>query len=97
MGEDCAVSDAVAAGVRQAVLDDFYGRHATSGNARVGLASRTYASRFYAPAMTVPGVKNVHSVEIALGQSQTGLVFKDALDVRGDQEPVLSLDNVLIV
>lgn len=97
MGADCAVSDSVAAAVRQAVLEDFYGRHATSGNARVGLASRTYASRFYAPAMTVPGVKNVHSVEIALGQTKTGLVFKDALDVRGDQEPVLSLDNVLIV
>ena len=97
MGEDCAVSDAVAEAVRRAVLEDFHGRNQASGNPRVGLASRVYASRFYAAAMAVPDVKNIQNVEVSLGQNEAGLTFKDAQDVCGDQEPVMSLDNVLVV
>ncbi|MDR2075950.1 MAG: hypothetical protein LBP61_03320, partial [Desulfovibrio sp.] len=67
-----------------------------SGNARVGLASTVYASRFYCPAMAVDGIKNIQSIEIALSAEAPG-AYADVVSVSGDQEPVLATDNISVV
>jgi len=80
--------------LQQALYDDFYGMNTTSGNARVGLASTVYASRFYCPAMSVDGITNIQRIQIALGD---GAAFVDSLTINGDQEPVMALDNVQVI
>ena len=96
LGADDAVPDAVAKALREAVCDDFHGRNNTSGNPRVGLASTVCASRFYAAAMGVSGIKDVRRVEIATGQNKNALVFSDVLHIPGHAEPVMSLENVIV-
>lgn len=82
--------------LKQAIFDDFYGLNTNSGNSRIGLASTVYASRFYAPAVAVDGIKNIQSIEIALSQG-TPTAYADLVTINGDQEPVMSTDNITVV
>lgn len=85
-------SGAVVAALKQALFNDFYGLNV---NPRVGLATNVYASRFYCPAVNVPGVVSINRIEVALGDTQPTEFF-DAVMIRGDQEPVLSMANILV-
>ena len=86
------IDDALRARITAAVLADFGGENADSGNPRVGLASTVYASRFYV-AVTAAGVKNLYGIGIRLGDSGD---YGPVQPIRGDQEPVMSGDNVII-
>lgn len=96
LGTDTALTESQRSGLRNNLLDDFYGNNATTGNPRVGMASKVYASRFYCPALSSDGVKSVHKVEIALGDSVTP-AFTDVIEIRGDQEPTLVVQHVELV
>ena len=101
-GSGRTLTSSQAAALKQALYEDFYGLHATSGNARVGLASSVYASRFYAPAMAAlsasGALTNIHSVEIALcANAPSDADYRDMVAVRGDQEPVTSTANISVV
>jgi hypothetical protein len=89
-----APTPAQEAALKEAIWRDFYGLNETSGNARIGLASTVYASRFYCPAMAVEGIKNIQSIEIALGAPEA---YADVVTIRGDQEPVASTANIAVV
>lgn len=96
LGPGSEVVPATITALKQAVYDDFYGLNVTSGNTRVGLATTVFASRFYCPAMAVEGVRNIQSIEVALGNDAPSEYF-DFVTVNGDQEPVLSLDNITVI
>lgn len=84
------------AALKEALYQDFYGLNKQSGNARIGLASTVYASRFYCPAMAVVGIKSIQSIEIALSATAPG-AYADFLTINGDQEPVTSTANIAVV
>ncbi len=81
--------------LKKAIFDDFYGLNTNSGNARIGMASTVYASRFYCPAVAVDGIKNIQSIDIALSQG-TPSAYSDLVTINGDQEPVMSTDNITV-
>ncbi|MDL2315522.1 baseplate J/gp47 family protein [Desulfovibrio sp. OttesenSCG-928-A18] len=105
LGAGSAPTEAQIAAIRQAIQQDFYGLNTQSGNARVGLASTVYASRFYCPALGAlsslsasDGVKSIQSVEIALAANAPGAAAYAALvTIRGDQEPVCSTATISVV
>lgn len=82
--------------LKEAIYNDFNGINTASGNARVGLASTVYASRFYAAAQSVPGIINVQSIKIALSDTMPVEYF-DVVDINGDQVPVMSTDNITVL
>ena len=79
--------------LKKALYDDFYGQ---GGNPRVGLAQTVYASRFVCPAISVPGVKNIQNIGIALTNG-TSPQHAEVVTINGDQEPVLSLANISVI
>lgn len=85
-----SLSQSVQQAIRQAVVTDFLGQ---GQNARVGLASTVYASRFYPAVLAVEGVIQLTSIEIALGSGGLG----DAVTINADIEPTMTTDNVTIV
>lgn len=99
LGGSDPVDPSLAETIRQAVYRDFNGLNAVSGNTRVSLASKVYASRFYQAVMGVEDVKSLYKVEIALGGNtapgENG--YTDVLSIRGDQEPVTATDNIAVV
>lgn len=96
LGAGSAPTAAQIAALKEALWQDFYGLNTQSGNARIGLASTVYASRFYCPAMAVDGIKNIQSIEIALSADTPG-AYADAVTINGDQEPVTSTANISVV
>lgn len=85
-------------GLKEALFSDFYGRNPVSGNTRISLASTVYASRFYIPALAVAGVNNIHHIEIALGKNGASTAtYTDMLQINGNEEPVLNMDNIIIL
>lgn len=87
------LSDATRKAIAEAVVSDFLGKSLASGNARVGLASTIYASRFYISVMSVDGVNQLNDIQIALGSG----AFGDSVTINADQEPVMTTENVTIV
>ena len=87
------LSDATRKAIAEAVVSDFLGKSLASGNARVGLASTIYASRFYISVMSVDGVDQLNDIQIALGSG----AFGDSVTINADQEPVMTTENVTIV
>ena len=85
-----SLSQSVQQAIQQAVVTDFLGQ---GQNARVGLASTVYASRFYPAVLAVEGVIQLTSIEIALGSGG----FSDAVTINADIEPTMTTDNVTIV
>jgi hypothetical protein len=48
--------------------------------------------------MSVPGVKNILEIQVALGvNAPEDSAFSDVVTIRGDQEPVTSLANILVI
>jgi hypothetical protein len=82
--------------LKQALFKDFNGLNVSSGNPRVGLASTVYASRFYCPAISVDGIRNIQNIEVALSQIEPS-IYADVVTINGDQEPVMSIDNTTVV
>lgn len=82
--------------LKDALWRDFYGLNAQSGNARIGLASTVYASRFYCPALAVDGIRNIQSIEISLSTGAPG-AYADVVSINGNQEPVISTANIVVV
>ncbi|MDR2947133.1 MAG: baseplate J/gp47 family protein [Candidatus Adiutrix sp.] len=95
MGKQSGLTQNVVDALKQALYDDFYGDGADEDNSRVGLATTVYASRFYCSASSVPGVKNILSIEIALSNDDPQ--YADAVTINGDQEPTLSLANIAVI
>lgn len=93
-----APSDTQIATLKEALYRDFYGLNDMSRNARVGLAQTVYAARFYCPASRSGADLPIVSIEIALSDDQPADDgWLDLIDIRGDQEPTLSRDSILIV
>jgi hypothetical protein len=88
-GED-VMTPALEAAIKEAVSAEFHGQ---GKGPRVGLASVTYASKFYCPVLDL-GVKGLKEVTVALGAAPG--TWADKVTIRGDQEPVLSVDNVIV-
>ena len=78
--------------VRNAIIGDFNGENAKTGNPRVGMASRVYASRFYPACILTAGVVELVDIKIALGTGE----FADYVDIMADQEPTLSPEDIAI-
>ena len=98
LGTGTALTPEEEAALKFALYQDFYGINPQSGNPRIGLASTVYASRFYYPAIAVEGVKNIQSIEIALNQDTPAPDgYADVAIINGDQEPVLSVENIMVV
>lgn len=87
------LNDSVKQAVKEAVVADFLGSSEVSGNSRVSLASRVYASRFYVSVMSVDGMYQLADITIALGNTN----FADYVDINANQEPVMTIDNVTII
>lgn len=102
LGAGSLLTPAAEEALKTALYQDFHGLNALSGNSRIGLASTIYAARFYSPAMASleasGSLKNIQSIEIALGESSPAAsLYSDVVIVNGDQEPVLTADNISIV
>jgi uncharacterized phage protein gp47/JayE len=95
-GSDAPLSPAVVQAIRNAVLSDFRGENPHTLMPRVGLAQTVYAARFVHAVTALPGVVNLLTVGIALGTDEPS-DYASVIDIRGDQEPVMSADNISIV
>lgn len=84
--------------IRNAVYTDFLGENNHTQARRVGLAQDVYASRFYHAITAIQDVKSLLSVRIALSENPPAddSGYFDMITIRGDQEPVISLDNIII-
>lgn len=91
------VTDDTITAIKEAVYQDFYGENTETGNARVGLASTVYASRFYPCVMGVNGVQNLNEIVIAFGDTVADADYGDIVTINADQEPVMSRDNVTVI
>ena len=79
--------------LQAALLGDFYGNDANSGNTRVGLAQTVYASRFSVAAIKTAGVADLVSIEVALGSG----AYSNYVDIPADREPVLTAASIDVV
>jgi len=97
LGAGTFFTQGVSEALKQALFGDFYGLNRNSNNSRVGLAQTVFASRFFCPALAVPGVKNIQEIKVALSEDLPPEAdFADVVNINGDQMPVISLANILI-
>lgn len=93
LGAGNTVSAEVQAAIKQAVVDNFNGLDDQADKGRVGLAQTVFASRFYCSVLNVEGVRDIVSIEIALGDDGE---FGDVVQINGDQEPTIAPENVIV-
>ena len=79
--------------IKEAVVSDFLGQNEDSGDARVGLASTVYASRFSVAVVKTADVQDLVSIEIRLGSGPWG----SSIVIDGNTEPVITQDDVIVV
>lgn len=91
-----ALTPTVIAKIKEAVLSDFLGENDHTGQPRLGLASDAYASRFYHAIAAVSDVQNLLRVRVALGDDPQEGDWREMLTIRGDQEPVMAGDQVIV-
>jgi uncharacterized phage protein gp47/JayE len=97
LGAGTFFTGALTEALKQALFNDFYGLNRESNSPRVGLAQTVFASRFYCPAMSVPGVRNIQEIEVALSEGPPPeTAFADVVAINADQAPVISPANILI-
>lgn len=96
LGDRASVTQQIQDAVKLAVYQEFLGENVHTQDPRVGLAQDVYASRFYHAITAVDGVNSLRSVTMALSDAPSDADFTDFLQIRGDQEPVISLDNISI-
>jgi uncharacterized phage protein gp47/JayE len=94
LGAGTSLTESIVEAIKTALVDDFYGRNNISLNPRVGLAQTVYASRFYVAVMSLPDVRDLHSIQAALGAGPAG--YADVITINGNQEPVFSAANIVI-
>ena len=96
LGPDNSLTPQIEDAIRQAILSDFLGANTHTGHSRVSLASTQYASRFYCAVMNVEGLQNLLEVQVGLENGPAVETWADVVNIRGDQEPVISEDNIII-
>ncbi|MCC8190132.1 MAG: baseplate J/gp47 family protein [Planctomycetes bacterium] len=96
LGNAVTVTEPIREAVKRAVYQEFLGENEHTLSPRVGLASTVYASRFYHAITAVDGVSSLREVTIALSDAPTDADFADVVVINGDQEPVISFDNIAI-
>ncbi len=96
LGSISTVTPSVVEAIKQAIYSDFLGENIHTQQPRVGLAQTVYASRFYHAVTALEGVKNLLEVTIALSDSPSAADYSNMVIIRGDQEPVMSLANIII-
>lgn len=79
--------------VKQSVLDDCLGK---SSNDRIRLASTIYSDRFY-EAVKKATSEPVREITMALGDDNRPENFKTVLEIKAEEEPVVSMDNIELV
>lgn len=79
--------------IQDAIVADFGGENPESGNARVGLASTVYASRFAVAVVKTAGVQDLVSIEIKLGDGEWGA----SIVIDGETEPVIQDSDIEVV
>ena len=97
LGAAESVTPAVIAAIKKAVYADFLGENEHTQAPRLGLAQSVYASRFYHAITAIPEVKNLLEVTIALADAPEDSDYTDFIEIRGDQEPVMTEDNVIVI
>jgi hypothetical protein len=94
------VSYALAQTIAGAVYSDFSGTNAHTLNPRIGMAQTVLASRFYHAIGASSAAQSLLAVKIALQDNQPDNfdtdAWKDAIDIPGDIEPVMTEANVII-
>ena len=96
LGSASSATPAVVQAIREAVYSDFLGENEHTGQSRLGLAQSVYASRFYHAVTALDMVKDLREVSIALSENPAAGDYVDFLDIRGDQEPVMTQDNIFV-
>lgn len=97
LGAGETVTQQIQYAVRLAVYQEFLGENDHTQDPRVGLAQEIYASRFVHAVTAVPGVVSLINIQVALQDEQpTDDKYVDRLTINGDQEPVISLDQIII-
>jgi uncharacterized phage protein gp47/JayE len=79
--------------IRDAIVADFNGQDANSGNVRVGLAQTVYASRFSVTVIKTAGVQDLVGITIGLGSGAMGA----SIEIPGDVEPTISSADITVV
>lgn len=87
-----STSATVEQGIKSAIIADFNGQDASSGNTRVGLAQTLYASRFSVPVIKSAGVSDLVGITVALGTGTPGA----SITIPGDVEPTISASNITV-
>ena len=89
-------TDQTSATVEQDIIDaiigDFLGNDANSGNIRVGLAQTVYASRFSVSVIKTAGVQDLVGITIGLGSGAMGA----SIEIPGDVEPTISSADITV-
>jgi uncharacterized phage protein gp47/JayE len=79
--------------IKQAIVNDFNGLDANSGNLRRGCGQTIYASSFSVALIKTAGVSDLVSIEIGRSAgTYTNSVVMDA-----DEEPILTAENINVV
>ena len=78
--------------VIDAIIGDFLGNDANSGNTRVGLAQTVYASRFSVAVIKTAGVQDLVGITIGLGSGSMGA----SIEIPGDVEPTISSADITV-
>jgi hypothetical protein len=94
LGPGSPLTPALAAAIKEAVYRDFLGENSHTRQPRLSLASTVYASRFAHAVTALEQVRNLLSVDIALGDNPQADDYSPMVNIRGDQEPVMTLENI---
>ena len=78
--------------IKDAIIADFNGQDANSGNIRVGLAQTLYASRFAVSVIKTAGVSDLVGITVALGTGTPGA----SITIPGDVEPTISASDITV-
>jgi uncharacterized phage protein gp47/JayE len=87
-----ATSATVEQDIKDAIIADFNGQDANSGNVRVGLAQTLYASRFAVAVIKTAGVSDLVGITVALGTGTAGA----SITIPGDVEPTISASDITV-
>ena len=79
--------------IKNALLDDFNGLDANSGNLRRGMGQTIYASSFSVALIKTAGVSDLVSVEIG----RSAGTYTNSVVMNADEEPILTADNISVV
>ena len=79
--------------IKNALLSDFNGLDANSGNLRRGCGQTVYASSFSVALIKTAGVSDLVSIEIG----RTAGTYTNSVVMDADEEPILTADNINVV